>query len=109
VLWLLQAHSNGRETLIKDQIVRWAGSHLHVAMEDGAAGYTKWNSVKNMQAKNWVKRTAYSRYAVMPLGPPLHVLTIMSRNVWVSDLFDRDLLDRGLLPPIHAVLPALPG
>jgi hypothetical protein len=86
VLWLLQAHSNGRETLIKDQIVRWASSHLHVAMEDGAAGYTKWNSVKSMQAKNWVKRTAYSRYAVMPLGPPLHVLYKVPQLVGVRPL-----------------------
>jgi hypothetical protein len=63
VLWLWQAHQSGSETLTKDQIIRWAGSHLHIAMEDGAAGFNKWSNAKHMEAKGWVQRIAYSRWA----------------------------------------------
>jgi hypothetical protein len=61
-MWLLQAHSNGRDTLTKDQIIRWAGTQLHIAMEDGAGGFSKWSNATRMEAKGWVQRTAYSRW-----------------------------------------------
>jgi hypothetical protein len=75
VCGLMQAHSDGRATLTKDQIIRWAGSHLHIALEDGAAGYSKWSNVSNMETKNWVRRTAYSRYVCMWLCSVLVVDT----------------------------------
>eukprot|EP00882_Tetradesmus_deserticola_P009282 GHRQ01009793.1.p1 GENE.GHRQ01009793.1~~GHRQ01009793.1.p1 ORF type:complete len:248 (+),score=68.36 GHRQ01009793.1:521-1264(+) len=60
MLALHDAHCSGKATLTKHQIIRWAGDHLHISLEDGAAGYSKWSNVKNMQKKRWVHRTAYS-------------------------------------------------
>lgn len=68
-LWLLQAHTNGKATLTKDQIIRWAGSHLHIAMEDGAAGFNKWSNAKRMETKCWVHRTAFSKCVIKVLHP----------------------------------------
>ncbi|KAF6265829.1 hypothetical protein COO60DRAFT_764255 [Scenedesmus sp. NREL 46B-D3] len=61
LLALHNAHTNGKATLTKDQIIRWAGSHLHIAMEDGAAGFNKWSNAKRMETKCWVHRTAFSK------------------------------------------------
>ncbi|WIA11755.1 hypothetical protein OEZ85_011850 [Tetradesmus obliquus] len=59
---LLALHNaQGRDTLTKDQIIRWAGSHLHVNLNDGAAGHTKWSGCKTLENNGWMRRKAYSR------------------------------------------------